>query len=285
MASLPILIRSSPKLLSGEIPMSIFKQDHEEEANFGSYEELPVPTPASIAAKKLLLGAKETKGDLSGVIYITGTTFWRCQFAKARGILAPDAKFIQCDLENANLWGANIPSCKMLDTPLTGVNLEECNARFGIFTNAVMTKANLGYKSGGSGKNKSKAGIFSDADFKGAKLEGANLQGCNFERTLLIAADLTRANCTDCYLEKANLNSATLHNTILRFADLRGASLVGANLHGADLSLALLEGADLRGANLTGVNLELTDVSEANFEGAILTGAKGLKPKRRFWLF
>jgi uncharacterized protein YjbI with pentapeptide repeats len=81
----------------------------------------------------------------------------------------------------------------------------------------------------------------------------------------LVARDFLGINLIEGDLRQAILNRTILVEANLVRADLRGANLSYASLQNADLSWADLRNADLRGANFHGAFLD-----EANFDNSIL---------------
>lgn len=122
------------------------------------------------------------------------------------------------DLEDANLWGADL-------------------------RRAALSKANL------------HGIILSGADLYGATLNGAALLKANLSRALLSKADLSKADLHGATLNGATLYRASLRNTNLSRTILNRTVLSGADLRRADLREAILYRASLIGTNLGEANL------------------------------
>jgi uncharacterized protein YjbI with pentapeptide repeats len=88
--------------------------------------------------------AADTLGDLSGQVFENGTVFWRCPFKKARGISAPNARFIECDLSHGEFSEADLPAVQMQHSSLQDANLQGANLRYGQFAQADLSRAHLG---------------------------------------------------------------------------------------------------------------------------------------------
>ncbi len=77
----------------------------------------------------------------------------------------------------------------------------------------------------------------------------------NLEWSLLVMANLKKANLRWVNLKWADLEGANLEGANLKWVNLEGAHLEGAHLEGANLKWVNLEGAHLEGANLRRANL------------------------------
>lgn len=186
-----------------------------------------------------LVGAELTGADLNGTI-VTGADFSEIHAPgivalklslrdlHAPRVLLSKAKFIDCDLEGADLTGAVLERAVFINTNLTGALLTGARMRKAVFVRKC---------------------LLARADLSGADLTEANLR-----ETILRGANLNNA-----IIELADLSGADLTGALLRFVRATGSSLVTADLRRADLRLANftnsdLSRADLRGANLTGVS-------------------------------
>jgi uncharacterized protein YjbI with pentapeptide repeats len=153
----------------------------------------------------------------------------------APGVVLAKAKFIECDLEHANLAGATLEQAVFLQCNLASVRLvgaQMCKAVFVqrcTLENADLSRADL-----------------SEANLRETALQGAKLDGANVEQADLSGADLTGA--------------------VLTHARAAGSRLIAANLRLADLSYADFSTADLSRADLRGTNLIEVSVYEANLQ-------------------
>ena len=189
------------------------------------------------------------------------------------------------DLSGLDFKSANLAGTKLHAADLTGANLSQTNLAGAVLDRATIvrtdfSKANLRNAkirlphSAGSPSFNSKAtprfmstnlagarlvGRFDGADFRNANLARADLgpygdwtQNTLSRRSVMVAADFTRAN----------LQYANLSESVLRFANFEKANLSYANLSEADLTGAMLAGADLTGANLARADLKNVDLSQ-----------------------
>jgi hypothetical protein len=105
-----------------------------------------------------------------------------------------------CDLQNADLAGAQLSGAKLSNTSLSGANLSRASLSGADLSTARLVRANL------SGANMSTAHLraanlrdanLSNADLSGANLSGANLSYANISGINLSNADLSGAVWTD----------------------------------------------------------------------------------------
>lgn len=106
-----------------------------------------------------------------------------------------------------------------------------------------------------------------------ADLRGAQLQYANLTNAQLREANLGYAFLVDANLENANLKSSNLWSANLEKARLENANLEKADLEGAKLTKATLLTANLAGANLTEASLDQVDLRGANLSHANLRSA------------
>ncbi|HEY2620757.1 MAG TPA: DUF2169 domain-containing protein [Acetobacteraceae bacterium] len=153
----------------------------------------------------------------------------------APGIVLAKAKFIECDLEHANLVGAALEQAVFLQCNLASVRLVGARMRKAVFVQ--------------------------QCSLENADLSRADLREANLRETALQAANLDGAN-----IEQADLSSADLTGAVLTHARAAGSRLIAANLRRADLSYADFSTADLSRADLRGTNLIEVSVYEANLQ-------------------
>jgi uncharacterized protein YjbI with pentapeptide repeats len=151
----------------------------------------------------------------------------------AAGIVLTKAKFIECDLEHANLADAALEQAVFLECNLA-------NARF-------------------SGARLRKAVFVKQCSLANADLSGADLTEANLRETDLRGANLDGAN-----IERADLSGADLTGAVLTRVCAIGSRLIAADLRQADLSFANFSNADLSRADLRGADLTEVSVYEAN---------------------
>ena len=150
-----------------------------------------------------------------------------------------------CNLQFANLKGANLEGAVLVFTNLKGANLEGANLGGAYLMDAHLNHANLGGANlGGAYLNRANLNV--------ANLEGANLKNAHLENTMPVAANLKAANLENAHLEGAMLIYANLESADLRNANLKDTSLESADLRNANLRGAKLEGASLKSANRKG---------------------------------
>ena len=154
-------------------------------------------------------------------------------------------KGLQCNLEGADLRGANLSNSNLLDANLCGASLQ----------NAFLIDANL-----------------QNADLFHANLREANLQYASLRHANLQNADLGYAE-----LQRADFGYARLKKADLREANLRQAKLQNADLREANLQNAKLQRANLQYASLWHANLQEDDLRYTkNLKIALLLKAKTL---------
>jgi uncharacterized protein YjbI with pentapeptide repeats len=152
----------------------------------------------------------------------TGLDLAHCQLERAE---LPGVDFgTGCDVDNANLYRANLThsnlyQVKGVSTNLEGARLSETNlqeARMrqvrgagAHFHHARLVSARFGRRSARG------------SDFRGAEFYAAELQGAHFEEANLQRARFDRANLADAYFEGAQFSRDTLIS-ILRVAKIDG---------------------------------------------------------------
>lgn len=166
--------------------------------------------------------------------------------------------FIEADLSNAQLQGANLQAVY-----LNHANFQGANLRGADFAHASLIKANL------------QEADLSEADFNSATLSSSRLVRTILHETGFFAADLERADfqeadMSEAVLEEADVSFASFYRANLQGAQLKSAKLHGTNLREADLSFADLREATLLGADLTQAQLQDTYLMGANFTSSIL---------------
>jgi uncharacterized protein YjbI with pentapeptide repeats len=198
-----------------------------------------------------LAGADLEAADLTEVI-LTGADFSNVRAAailamklslrdlRAPGILLDTAKFIECDLEGANLTGASLVRAVFLQSNLARVRL----------AGAKLVKAVFVQQCSLAGAN------LSGADLTEANLRETELRGANLDGAILTRADLSGADMTSAYLPYARAEGSRLIATNLRYADLRLANFANADMARADLRGAKITGISVYEANLARVKLD-----------------------------
>jgi uncharacterized protein YjbI with pentapeptide repeats len=223
-------------------------------ANLGKARVLGATFQRAVLKNAVLAGADFTNASLAGADLtgadltdmITTGTDWSNVRAPGmlamkltlRGLRAPGiqlakAKFVECDLEGADLTGASLEQAVFLDCNLTGIRLAGAQMRKAVFVKACR---------------------LANADLSGADLTEANLR-----ETALPGANLDSA-----IIERADLSGADLSGAMLTCARGTASQLIGADLRQADLSSANFSSADLARADLRGSNLTRVSVYEAN---------------------
>lgn len=157
------------------------------------------------------------------------------------------ADFVDIDLRNVNLEGANIEDAELSGTDLTSAMFNGADLDRVFLDNAKLIDAQ-----------------FKEADLWGAKLRCAKLWRANFTQADLRNADLRDAEPNGIILTSAKYSLETQWPDEF---DYQNSNAIGpcANLTGVDLTEADLTNADLHNAILTGTDLENTDISGAKF--------------------
>lgn len=158
----------------------------------------------------------------------------------APGIVLTKAKFLECNLQGADLSGAMLERAVFLKCNLVGIRLQGARLRKAVFVSQCSL---LGARLVG-------------ADLTEANLRDANVRGANLNRAILARADLSGAD-----LSSALLNLVCANDSRLIAADLRRADLRLADFANADLSRA-----DLRGANLTGMSVYQANLARTRLD-------------------
>ncbi len=159
---------------------------------------------------------------------------------RAPGIVLTKAKFLECNLQGADLTGANLERAMFLQCNLAGISLGHAR-----LCHAVFVK---------------------QCSLVGAHLTAADLTEANLRETILRGADLDRA-----IIDRADFSKADLSNVLLHLARGNGSQLIAtdlrhADLRDADFAKADLSRADLRGANLSGVSVYEANLSRARLD-------------------
>jgi uncharacterized protein YjbI with pentapeptide repeats len=216
----------------------------------------------SVLAGADLTGASLAGADLEGMD-LTGAIVAGADFSAARapsmlamklslrGLRAPGmvldkAKFIECDLEDADLTGASLVQAVFIETNLAGIRLAGARMRKAVFV---------------------KQCSLMNADLSGADLSEANLREtglcrANLAGAILVKADLSGADMTDAYLPNVRADECRLVATVLRHADLRLGSF----------AMADLARADLRGANMTGISVYAANLPRVKLDAGTRRG-------------
>lgn len=198
-----------------------------------------------------LAGADLEAADLTDVI-VTGADFSNVRASailamklslrelRAPGILLDKAKFIECDLEGADLTGASLVRAVFLQSNLARVRFAGAKLVKAVFVQQCsLASANL-----------------SGADLTEANLRETELRGVNLDGAILTRADLSGADMTGAYLPYARADESRLIATNLQYADLRLANFANADMARADLRGAKITGISVYEANLARVKLD-----------------------------
>lgn len=213
-------------------------------------------------SRAVLAGADLTDARLDGVVIVgadfsavraEGMAALSLDFGglKAPGIALTKAKFIECNLQNADLSGS----------VLDGASFIGCNLSGAVLAGARMTKTAFVQEC-----------KLVDANLSRADLTAANLRETDMRRAFLDGAILDSADCSGSDLTDASLRGIAGAGLRLVAARLAGAQLVGANLMGADFSRADLREADLSQANAYEANASRARLdSETRRRGMVTT--------------
>jgi uncharacterized protein YjbI with pentapeptide repeats len=197
-----------------------------------------------------LAGADLTRADLSEIITedtdfsavrAPGILAMKLSLAgwRAPGIVLTKARFVECNLQGADLTGADLERVVFVQCNLAGIRLTRARLRKAVFVK--------------------------QCSLLGAHLTGADLTEANLRETNLRSANLNRA-----IIAQADLSGADLSNALLNFVRGGGSRLTAADLRRADLRLGDFSHADLGRADFRGANLTGMSVYEANLPRAKL---------------
>jgi uncharacterized protein YjbI with pentapeptide repeats len=168
------------------------------------------------------------------------------------------------ELDDAELYGADLAVTNLRGALLRGAHLEGANLDSAHLEGAYLWRAHLG------------GARFDYAHLDGAHLSGGDFRGARFWGAHLNHADLGNLDMGDGSLVKARFDGVDFSradaSAIFSGAQLHGANFTEANLAEADLAEADLTDADLTGADLTGANLRDADLTGAKFDGVVPEG-------------
>ena len=230
--------------------------------------------------------------DLAGA-NLQGADLWRAACEKTnlsgsdlRRARLTGAWLKRCQLDEADLGGADLSSARLQRSSLRSASLIECNLDRALLDGADLTGAEL------RGASLKWARFDSDTLWPdgfehgacGAVGPGVVLRELRFPDGLLLervdlsnselgGSTLTKAMLAEACLREAHLDDVSMVGAMLASADLTNASLNGANLTQANLQGAKMGGANLRGADLTKADLSGAWLDDAKLEGATWDGA------------
>lgn len=188
------------------------------------------------------------------------------------GLFAPDARFLQCSFNQANLTHADLSRSSFRAVTLTASDFSDCRLSGasiiqvdapGIQLNRAhgenMQLVNCSFKNAIMEEFEGRCVVIRDTDLRNANLRSAYLYRA------MITADPPQGMS----LQFVNLNGANLVQAYIA-CDLQDSSLIGANCSYARFNQSLLDRADLSGANL----YQITAV-KVGFRETMLKGVKG----------
>jgi uncharacterized protein YjbI with pentapeptide repeats len=180
---------------------------------------------------------------------------------------------VKCNLQGADLTGADLSGAKLMSANLTGADLSGAKLRSADLSGAKLRSADLSrakLRSANLNIADLRSANLGLADLGLADLSGADLSGADLSGADLSGADLMSANLMSANLSSADLTGANLMSADLTGANLMSAKLRSANLNVADLRRADLRRADLRSADLRGALLNVADLEDAYLKNAIM---------------
>lgn len=155
-------------------------------------------------------------------------------------IVLDQAKFIECDLANADFSGGSLVKTVFLECQMARIRFAGARLPNAVFVqNCVVDDANF------------QGADLSDANLRETQLRRADFSGAVLRKIDLSAADLTGANLQLVAAGGARMIAAILQNATLR----------GGNFMQADLARA-----DLRGADLTGISIYEANLARAQVD-------------------
>ena len=235
-----------------------------------THTAIPTPTETPLPCTQFLPGADLQRCDFSGIdmrgFDLTGTDL---SYTMLAGTNLKDANLTGAKLTDADLTDANLENAVLMNATLSGASVERAN-----FTNVDLSSTDI---SGIHSFNRTT--LFKAVFPAGADLVGVTFLDADLSRSILIGANLEKADFTRTALYRANLSQSVLVEANFRGANLDGIKLDGANLQRAHLVAANLSrfyfdskpdfrSADLRNANFYEASLNDVDFSEADLEEA-----------------
>lgn len=222
------------------------------------------------AEKAILYQADLCDADFSGA-NLTGadlseTMFRRTMFIDVR---APGTNFLQSDLSELDLMGADLSKCNFIDVIATGVSFRAATLASAVFVGVKVTGADF-RDADLTNLRVVKESVFEDGDFQNARLTAASLRG-----TRLAGSKLSGAQMDGVDFSESDLREAELHGVSGKDARFVKTNLEGADLSGSNFMNALFQRANLRGADLRGSNLFRADLLRVRVDGGTrLEGAE-----------
>lgn len=197
----------------------------------------------------LLLNGEEPHDGLSHLLSNFNLIGANLSFGEFTGLDLSRTHFNFAILGGSQFSSANLHEAEFQGADLTDSTLFRADITNGILTHADLSGADLRF-----------------ADLTEAQMRAVQMLGSDFSDSILIEANLTRANLTGAAGLRTNLTRSVLRNAVLETVDLTLARLEGADLTNAVFRNANLDGVDLRGAILTNA-----DFTGASMEGALIS--------------
>lgn len=171
---------------------------------------------------------------------LSHSSFHACDFSEAKLIASnlSHAEFRKCNFDKVNLLTAILNDTSIINSDLTGLDLQSFNL-IGITLDLCdLRKQNL------AGKN------LTNASLKRVDLRGANLDKTIFNGANLADSLLTGANVRDTQFKSSNLTGIDFAGIDLSRVNLESAILRGCDFRDTDLSGACLASADITNTSL-----------------------------------
>jgi uncharacterized protein YjbI with pentapeptide repeats len=254
------------------------------------YLEPPdLPSPERAAYLRDLVISQHQKGESCAIEDLSHVDLSNLDLrgANFKGAKLDSVKFIQTNLNGADLSETTLARADFSGSTLIGANLKKAGLGKTVFVRADMTQTDLTESaihltdfSAAVLKNAAiKVGMIREADFSVADLSGADLSAAEilkstFEQSKFLGATLIKTSFMECRLMEADFSDANLEEA--SFVEVNGekarfqsAKMKNANAH---LSCKFAEGvfAEIKGEgiNFAETNLVGADFSDADLEGA-----------------
>jgi uncharacterized protein YjbI with pentapeptide repeats len=180
--------------------------------------------------------------------------------------------FLNSNLENVHLGGANISSANISDSKFVNAKLNGANINGGTnidssdFTGAVLNGSNLSDIS-------IEFSSFCEADLNDTNIYNTSIAASGFIKANLSGANISDTAISGSDFKEANLSSANISNTAISGSDFKEANLSSANISNTAIDGSNFNEADLSNTNISNTNIDYSDFKNACFEQTIFSSS------------